>query len=312
MTRLLLLLYVCIFLFSFYYIDSYFLPYVNLGSSNFLDGGPLRPKPGWYWTQYIQYYYSDIYTNACGKSIDKNQSPAYNGFATLTGVSYQFKPCDTAPFQVGFDASFPILLYSKIGRNRLVLVPDSCDTTSSGSGFGDFSIGTYIQFDAISCGRSTFVHRIEFDAYIPTGKYDSNKTINPGNNLFYIDPYWAFTFYFIPEVATSWRIQYLHCTEDHKINLKPGDAIHFNYTLETEAAPDIWVGINGYFLRQITNSKINNIEIPHSKEEVFSTGFGALWQITPDDNLFVNLFFECIAKNRPQGINLYVRFFKHF
>ena len=218
-----------------------------------------------------------------------------------------------ANFQIGFDAALPILLYSKIGHNQLSLIPGIPNVTSSGTGIGDLVLGTYVQFDPISYrGRPVFVHRIEFDIYFPTGKYDNNKLINPGSNLFYIDPYWAFTFYMLPKLATSWRIHYLHCGENKKAKLKPGSAIHFNYTLEGEIRPKVWVGLNGYFLQQIKNSRVDNIEIPNSKERIFSTGFGALYILTPDDNLFLNLYFESAAKNNPQGLRFYLRFFKHF
>jgi len=313
MTHVFLLVCASIFLFTTHLMHGYFLPSVNKGSTNFLDGGPLRPKPGWYWTQYAEYYYTDTYFDACGKSILKDTGPAYNALVTLTGVSYQFRPCITSKFQVGFDAALPILLYSKIGHNQLSLIPGINCVTSSGTGIGDLALGTYIQFDPVFDGeRPRFVHRIEFDLFFPTGKYDNSKLINPGSNLFYIDPYWAFTYYFTPRLATSWRLHYLHCGENRKANLKPGDAIHFNYTLEGEIRPRVWVGINGYFLQQITNSKVCNIEIPHSKERIFSTGFGTLYLITPDDVLFFNLYFEADAKNNPQGMRFYFRFFKHF
>jgi hypothetical protein len=313
MIHLFLIFCTSIFLFTTHLMNGYFLPAVNKGSSNFLDGGPLRPKPGWYWTQYAEYYYTDTYLDAHGKSLGNGQSPAYNSFVTLTGLAYQFKPCTASKFQIGFDAALPILLYSTIGHNQLNLIPGFNSVTSSGSGIGDLVLGTYVQYDGISKGeRPLFTHRIEFDLYFPTGKYDNDKLINPGNNLFYIDPYWAFTFYFTARLATSWRIHYLHCGENLKAKLKPGSAIHFNYTLEGEILPKVWVGINGYFLQQIKNSKVDNIEIPHSKERIFSTGFGALYIITPDDNLFFNLFFEADARNNPQGMRFYLRFFKHF
>jgi hypothetical protein len=291
--------------------NGYFLPPVNLGATNFLDGGPLRPQPGWYWTQFEQYYYADTYLDVHGKKF--NQFPTFNNLSMLTAVAYQFKPSETANFQIGFSAALPIILYSKVGHNSLNLVPDINTLSSSGSGIADMILGAYVQFDAITYrGRPIFVQRLEFDTYFPTGKYDTTQLINPGYNMFYIDPYWSFTFYILPKLATSWRIFYLHCGEDHTAKLKPGNAIHFNYTLEGEALPNVWMGINGYFLQQIKNSKINDIEVPHSKEQLFATGFGALYEMTPDDNFFFNLYFECEAKNRPRGISFFFRFFKHF
>ena len=100
--------------------------------------------------------------------------------------------------------------------------------------------------------------------------------------------------------------------ENQKTHVNPGNAVHFVYTLGVEAIHNVWMGINGYFLQQIKNSQINGVEIPHSKERIFSSGFGALYALTPDDNIFVNFYFEALAKNRPQGMSLFLRYFKYF
>ena len=99
MIQLFLIFCASILLCTSHLMNGYFLPAVNLGSSNFLDGGPLRPRPGWYWTQYGEYYYTDTYLDACGKSLGDGLSPAYNALVTLTAVAYQFRPCTRLIFR---------------------------------------------------------------------------------------------------------------------------------------------------------------------------------------------------------------------
>ncbi|MCG2973878.1 transporter, partial [Escherichia coli] len=54
------------------------------------------------------------------------------------------------------------------------------------------------------------VQRIEFQVNLPTGEYDRNKDINPGNNAVSLDPYWAATYWLNPKWTASTRIHYLY------------------------------------------------------------------------------------------------------
>jgi hypothetical protein len=286
---------------------SYGLPAISLGGSNFLDGGPLRPHPGLYWQQNTRYYHADVFRDANGHTINTDRSVDLNSFATLIQFFYQFRPGIIPNAQTGLSASLPVVLHNKISCNPLGF-------NSSGGGLGDLAAGIYLQFDTIMEGeRPIFVHRLELDAVFPTGKNkEPLKNINPGNNLFYILPYWSFTLYMNPKFGLSARTTYLWSAEDKKTGLRPGQAVYINYTLEALVAPKTWLGINGYFLQQLKDNKLCGVEVPHSKEQVFSTGVGALYIESLHNIFFFNIYFECFAKNRPQGISCFFRYLRHF
>lgn len=307
MLQLLLIFCVTLLTCNSHILMGYGLPAVGLGTSNFLDGGPLRPVPGLYWQQNSRYYHADIFRDICGNTLNKDHAVDLNIVTTSTQLAYQFRPGLLPRSQFGLAASLPFVFYNHINCNSLGI-------RSSGSGFGDFAAGFYFQFDPIMEGdRPIFVHRFEFDAIFPTGKNESpQKNLNPGSNLFYIDPYWSFTLYFNPEFALSMRLNYLWCGENKKTGLQPGQAIHGNYTLEKQVMSNVWIGINGYYLQQLTDNKLCDVKIPCSKEKVFSTGIGALYLATPQDVFFFNLFFECFAKNRAQGFSFFFRYLGHF
>lgn len=286
--------------------NSYHLPSVPLGLNNILDGGPLREADGWYLNVLSRYYHTHSFLNACGSCLGGVSSPLYDIWAVSAQGIYQSNK-QILHGNVGFAAALPLVLYSHIEPNTLGI-------TDAGSGFGNLFLGTYIQWKPVMHReRALFVHRLEFDVSFPTGKNHAPcKSINPGTRFFYIDPYWAGTFFFTPKAAISWRLYYLWCATNPRTNIQGGDTIHGNYSAEINPLKNLWIAINGYFLRQLKDSKFCRQPIPNSREQVVAIGPGALYLFSPDDILFGYLYFEKKVKNRTQGISWVLRFLKHF
>lgn len=289
-------------------INGYTLPSLGLGTSSFLDGGPLRQIPGWYWQNFFQIYHSNRFVDAHGKELPEIKNPNLN----VVSDAVQFIYLSTQKFlggNLGVDFMLPIALYSHIRKNDLMI-------RSSGSGFGDLVWGAFIQWNAIMQNdRPIFIHRLEFVAVFPTGKNRLlEKTINPGSRIFFLDPYWAATLYFTPRFSASWRLHYLWCGTNHKTHIRPGQAIHFNYGIDYAFTPRFYFGIAGYYLRQVTPSTFKGTPIPDSKERVFAIGPGALWVFARRFSFeaFANLYFEMDVRNRTQGIRALFRVLKHF
>src|SRR4030095_4565773 len=70
-------------------ISAYGLPGVNLGFTNILDGGPVRPNPGFYWQQYLQYYTTQRFLNNEGEPLLGLPSPRFRTLNTITQFVYQ-------------------------------------------------------------------------------------------------------------------------------------------------------------------------------------------------------------------------------
>jgi hypothetical protein len=288
-------------------IHGYGLPPLSLGFSSFLDGGPLRLRPGWYWQQYNQYLHFDRFLDANGCDL-ANQRISLDDIATITQGVYQTDH-KILGGNLGFDAALSLDLYLHVGHNNLGI-------KSSGSGFGSLYLGMFLQREPISISNKfTYVDRFEMNVILPIGKNkEPIKNVNPAAAFAYINPYWAATLYVTEKWAFSWRISYLWLATNYKSCVKPGDAIFMHYTTEYWALKNLWIGINGYFLHQLKNDKLRGITVPNSKEKVIGIGPGFLWYIfgNIDFVLFGNLYFETHARNRPQGINLIVRLFKYF
>lgn len=293
---------------------AYDLPSVNLGLTTFLDGGP-PAGPGFYFTQYLQYYTSDQFNDDSGDEMNL-PDPDLNVWVSLSQFIYQ--------------SDREVLWGGKWGMNLIVPVV-SLDADygapgpfpeDSGSGLGDILVGPFLQWDPLM-GKNgpIFMHRIELQMIFPTGEYSENKELNPGSNFFSFNPYWAGTLFITPHWTASTRIHYLWNDKNDDPNRKfvnaddtqAGQAIHLNFSSAYEVIPGkLRVGLNGYYLKQITDTEEDGNKVEDQCEEVFAIGPGLLWHISKDSHLFFNSYFETDSENRTQGDRFNLRFVHHF
>lgn len=200
----------------FFWGFGYDLPNIAFGSASFFDGGPLRARRGLYLQTFAQYYSSDKFLDARGHLLEGLPSPRLNVFATATQLIFITKR-KFLNAKIGFDAAIPLYLHNHVSANKLGI-------TTEGGGWGDLVLGAFLQWDAIfkKDGLPLFVHRLEFDVYCPTGFNEAVPgTIYPGNGFFFIDPYWAATWFITRDWSLSGRISYAWSAKGQK-NRKTG------------------------------------------------------------------------------------------
>lgn len=299
------LLGVLIFLFGPLNLYGYHLPSVNLGTSNFLDGGPLRMLPGWYWGESTKYYHSNRLIDNKGNQVGNVNASPINVFSVNTAFVFQSDRTSIIGAKWGFSAVLPIALAVDVSKNSLGL-------QSAGAGFGDLAGGAFLQWETLmrKDGEPLFVHRIEFDVSFPTGKWVKNK-LSPGNGLYFLNPYWAGAFYFSRHWAISWRLHYLWNSKN-KQKIQPGTAVYANFDMEYEVAKHLWVGLAGYWLQQVTDDHFGGIKIPGSRERVIGLGPGILYRLSAKFYIVSLLYFETNVRNRAQGTNFITRMLFHF
>lgn len=275
-------------------VGAYNQPSVNLGFTSFLDGLP-PAGPGWYFAQYVQYYTAEDLKDLTVPN------PQIDAFIGLTQLIYQ--------------SDKELLFKGKWGLDIIVPVAylDSSPIPDNGAGIGDILLGPYLQWDPIM-GKDgpIFAHRIELQTIFPTGKYDKDKALNPGSNVYAFDPYWAATWFITPRLSASCRLHYLWSSENNDTDIQAGQAFHANLAASYEVIPQqLRIGINGYWLKQLTDTELNDTSISDD-EQVVGIGPGALVSFSQHTHLFLNAYFETAAEYRPQGQRFNIRFVHHF
>ena len=274
------------------------LPTVNLGLTNFEDGFAV---PGWFLQEFPDYYNADELKDSQGTTV-----PGLNhltAISTTTHVVY----ISQQQFMGGWLAVEALQPWVDLD----VLANG---TSSTVRGLGDLTVGAGLQWAPKKIGSGVFVHRFVLDVGAPTGRYSDRQPVNVGNNLVVVDPYYALT-YEPGKLELSARLHYLWNSVNHEPfagsganTVQPGQAFHMNYSASYEMITNVRIGFNGYWLQQLTDNKVNDINVPYSLERTVGLGAGIQFFSGRDTWIHLNGYKETNVRNRPQGATVTLRF----
>jgi hypothetical protein len=268
------------------------LPPVNLGGTSFMDGAG---GPGLLVREGLGAYDAPHFADASGATVPGQN--ALFAFTSTTLVAYM-PPISILGGHWGVELLVPVV-YARL-------------TTPSGRvstwGIGDITFSPLVwQGPPVSLLSRQFFQRFDLDIVAPTGRYASTAPINAGSNLWSVNPYYAFTWLVTDRIETSWRLHYLWNSPNNTpngayqaTNIQPGQAVHINGAASVAIVPALRVGVAGYFLRQITDSKANGQSVPGSQEQVAALGPGFLASVGALQ-FVANVYGEFAVENRPRG-----------
>lgn len=293
---------------------AYDLPGVNLGGTSFYDGAPAPQGPGWYLVEYLQSINANTLKGSDGNALSLPKQDL-NLFVPLTQILYVPNKKISEHATLGYTVLVPWMAKAHVddGLNN--------SARSAQTGIGDITLGAFLQFDPVMGDNGPrYSQRVELDVSLPTGEYSANKSINPSNNAWNLNPYYALTYWLTPKWTVSTRIAYLWNGKNDapstalnaKSDSQAGQAVHVNFASAYAVTNKLSLGINGYWLKQITDTKVDGDAVQGRKEKVWAIGPGLMYTLGKEDSLLANLYFEQDAVNRPEGNRFILRFNHHF
>ncbi|HEY6250205.1 MAG TPA: transporter [Candidatus Angelobacter sp.] len=279
------------------------LPPVDLGATSFLDG---VGGPGFFIQEILSPFHASRFNGPIGEKLPGNNS--VDAFAAITEVAY------TSQYRLlgayyGGEVLFPIVHAD---------IQTDLGVRGAQTGFGDLIFSPFLlQWRQHKLLGKTFFQRLHIvELVVPTGRYDRNASVNIGNNVVSLGPHYAFTWFLSPRLETSWRLHYVWNSRNHDPNpvynassIQPGQAVHFNASLSYQFHQRVRAGVNGYYLKEVTDPRIGDHPVFDSREQIGAIGPG-LWLGTKAVDIFLHAFFEMGAENRPQGFRFMVRIVK--
>ncbi|MEC5317570.1 transporter [Brenneria populi subsp. brevivirga] len=291
---------------------------INTGGTSFLDGFT-RTTPGWGMALYLRHTRSDAIKDSRG-----NNSPAFRD-PKIDVTAGQFQFIYASDYKV-FDGVLGLNMIGALVNLDSSFASDSpAKLSDNGFGLGDFTIGPYIQMlPVMRNGRPVFSQRFELSAIAPVGSFDRNRNINQGSGQWSTAAQWAMTVLPTPNWEISARFNYIYNFRTDKAGNVPeqngfrfrngqaGDAAWVNFAASREVAPDIRLGLNGYYLKQLRDDRTNGQRVPGTRQTWFYLGPGASWKWKNGDFLNVNLYLPVDVRNASAGNSLNVQYIHTF
>jgi hypothetical protein len=294
---------------------------LNLGGTSYMDGFG-KPAPGFAYIGLLQYRNNDKFYDNDGKDNRAFVNPRIRSTVMLNQLAYT---SDMRVFGglVGATALLPLVrLSASTGPGSFVQLNSPEDTKQ-----GDLTLGLFLQMDpVIENGRPVFSQRFEIDVIAPTGHYDTKYAANIGANSWAFNPHWAMTFLPTPKLEFSTRLHYLYNYRNTDPGFGPairhvqaGQAVWANFAASYAVLPNLNVGLNGYWFRQITDDKLNGGRDPIGgltargvRSTDLSIGPGALWKVSRKTLVMANVYLPVTVRNTPGGFHMNLRLIQDF
>ncbi len=283
-------------------------PTVNLGFSSFYDGFG-KSDPGWVLFNYGRWEHLASISDSKGNDVAAFRNPDIEVLASVlqsVWVSPLRVPCGG----VGVNALIAVVNLSASFQQP------GASLKASGTNIGDLTWGPFFQSKPTTLFQQPFSYRLEFDVLTPVGRFNAQHDLNQGSGFWSINPYVAFTFLPAKGVEITSRIHYLYNFATNRIPNPPfnpnliartgqaGQAFFWNYAASQRVSEHLALGLNGYYFQQISNDRLNGINLPHTRKNQVYIGPGLHWEISSTDILNFNVYLPATTHGVANGPQL--------
>ena len=160
---------------------------------------------------------------------------------------------------------------------------------------------------AIGWHHSPELHTIAaLDVFLPTGEYDKNDPARSlGSNYVSYEAVYAVTWLPKGNWEVTSKFMYNMKQKNGDTNVKSGDEFHMDYLVGKKFG-DWGVGLAGYYLKQMTDDKLNGAKNPTSgRGQVFAIGPSVKYSTKTGTTFMAQWQREMAVENRFQGDKLW-------
>jgi hypothetical protein len=286
---------------------------VEGGYSNYLPGTygdfamAVEPPDSWTLRNDLYYYNADEGQTVRSGQIEVEADLSF--IANFTTILY--KPdVQILGAQYAFGAFVPIM-YADI-ESSVSLGPGNPALTFSDDadafGLGDIALMPWVLYWHRGNLHTSFAQYV----VVPTGDYDANDSINTGLNYWSFDTNLALT-YLNPDNGWEFsaNLGYIYNTENSDTDYKSGQEIHLDYAINRYLSETLAVGLQGFYLRQISGDSGDGAVLGSFKAEAAGIGPALFWATQIDDtevSFIVKWLHEFEAERRMEGDHLMASF----
>lgn len=262
---------------------------------NTVLNGILPPPGGTEFYNYTEYYVANRFAGADGKS----SVPGFHSevFVDAPRVVHTWG-ATIGPFTLSTGLVVPLF-------HLHVDVPGASGTRSA---LGDIIVHPLMV--GYSNPSHTFFAFFSPDVGLPTGSYSISRVANTGLNTYAFEPNLAVTWFPSPKWELSGFAQVEFNSPNHATNYHSGAVASFDYLIGYSVTQKVQVGLQGYFLKQISDDTVNGQTAPNNGFRGQAIGIGPQLRYTwgPGAAIAFKYQHEFAVRNRPQGERLWVEF----
>lgn len=265
-----------------------------IGVNTVING--ILPSPGnTQYFNYIQYYTANDFVGDDGNTLIPN-------FKTdvLIEVPRVVHTWDegVGPFSLSSSIIVPIIHLN-------IKTPLGHDNKTA---LGDIILEPFM-FSYVNDSQSFFTYFSPSFA-IPTGSYSVNDIANTGLNTFAFIPYWSTTWF----PNKSWEISTTMLmeanTKNKDTNYQSGSLLDFDYVIGYSLNEKIQIGLQGGFVKQISDDKVDGISVNGNgfRGQTILLGPQIRYSWANSSGILFKYQHEMEVKNRPEGNKFWIQF----